>query len=167
MNATLGIAIAMVLILTVIVMLFAMQAKKHAKHRKNKLLAAIEALAGKHHLDIEYQDTLHNRIIGVDIKKKVLVFADWKNENVHTEVIAVKDVKDCTLIKRGNKIIEKTKSCKKTTDEYVYEIQMELILPDGPIYLTMYNEMIDGVLEKQLLTDVATKWREHVMKLMD
>lgn len=166
MNSILWIATSIVVALTLIVILFVRQGKKQAAIKKQKLMDALQDAIEEKRLNIEYQDILHNRIIALDIKKRMLAFVDWQNDIPHVTIIDIEGLNNCNLLRLGNKITEQTKSGKKISEEYVTELQLEFISKSGTVNLIMYSEMVDGILEKQVLNDVANKWQQRIKGLI-
>lgn len=166
MNDTLWIALAVLIPLVLLFAVFYYRNRKIHQDQKKRLENAYSRLMEQYELTAHEKDQLRDKIIAVDDHKRMLLFVTLSGEDERYDIVSLDDVNSCKVAKLGNRITEKLKSGKKQTEEHINQVQLEITTSGRQqLYLPFYDEIMDGIMEKQRLTTKAEKWRDIIAPL--
>ncbi len=165
MNSTVMIAIGIVLFIALIIWVFTSSARKEAEKERRIIMDRLEQLAKDHHSTIGPSDKMGTKVIALDNTKGKIFYVDHSNVVVQAEMIDIADVVSCEMVQTGSRQIEETKSGRKTVEDNIDRIQLEVSKKNGEkVALLFYDERRDGVLEMLALKEKADKWKEVIKK---
>jgi hypothetical protein len=142
--------------------------RKEKRKRMNRLLHQFSELGTRYELTFSSQEILHDRIIGLDgMNRKILVTKRTEDRISHAELIALSDVKSCSVIKQYGTIKGGELRAKKL------ETYLELITlhfeQEGnqpSIEIPFYQHRKNGLHELERLEKKARHWEMLLSKMI-
>ena len=117
-------------------------------------------MAREHDSTIGPTDNMGTKIIALDNIKGKVFYVDHSSVVAQAEVIDIAEVLHCEMVQTGSREIGETKSVRKTVEDNINRIQLEVNKKNGDkVALLFYDERKDGVLEMLTLKEKAEKWK--------
>jgi hypothetical protein len=143
-------------------------AKKQKNKKMNQLLNRFNELGIVYNLSFSSQEFFNNTIIGLDgINRKLLVLEQTSNTGFDDYVLALDEVKNCTIMKHyGN--INPGDLKNKHLETYLERIVLHFEFKTGtePVEVGLYNHIDDNI---YCLADIQRKaqhWQQILVKML-
>lgn len=164
------ILIALATIGGVTVLLIALMAvtRRQKRRKMEKLQQEYQQLIEANNLNPSYSQVFDHRILALDSKAGAFIFAQHDPQLPHG-IIHLSEVQNCSLWKDGISISRSSKTNKSTTEEYINTIGLAFQRKGNnkPIHVPIYSEVLDGVLEKIPLHNIAEQWQLRIKNELD
>ncbi len=164
------IIVAMILTGTMAAICLLLAGIKNKKKRKamNKFLQQFSELGTVFHLTFSSQEVLKNCILGFDgVHQKLLVLKKQGESTFHSIVIALPDVKECSVKKHYGTI--KRGDLKKRKLEHFLEaivLQFTFVNSHPPVEVTFYHHCHNHIFDIFLLEQKARHWQAFLSKML-
>jgi type II secretory pathway pseudopilin PulG len=166
MSTTTLIAIAIILSIALIVAAIVTKASNKAKKKKSQLQNEINKVAQEANLQVTQTQNYRNRMVALDETSGYVVYAWYADNAYQSQVTDLSKVNKWELVKVGNKITETSPNGKKTVEEHVREIQLQLHTRDNTVCsIVFYNEMEDSSLDMLIHKQTAEEWKKRIEQL--
>ena len=120
--------------------------RKRQITKKNEKLQILNNLSQEYNCNIEEYEFCNDFVLGIDKSKSFLFFHKQSQENNHNQVIDLKTIKECNIIKKTRSINDKT----------IALIELSFIKKNETTSIVIYDEITDLLINNELL--VANKW---------
>jgi hypothetical protein len=136
------------------------KAKSDARKRRRKFEDKAAEVAGQNQLTWTSIDISTHRAFAWSTDKSMLFFMDLPNEKPRVELIDMGTALHCNLVERT---VSNGGGRGSGAHRQISKVELEIGLAGkSNIYLPMYCEMQDGVLERIRLTNKARHWKELI-----
>lgn len=156
--------IALATIGTIAAILFLLITFTRRQHRKKlqHLKADYHSLLEQHQLHPDHSQFFEHRIFALDSNAGVFVFVQ-DDESLPNAVIPLSEITDCRIWKDGVEIKRKIGKQKEVTEEYINAMGLSFHRKSGLVVkVPVYTEVLDGVLEKIPLSNIAEQWQLRI-----
>lgn len=148
MTETIWIAIGIIAAIILIILLVTVYTINISRKQKELLLSSLNDTLKTNHLHADKTEYFRNRVVALDVRNAALVYITVDDDGYRAEVHDLSDVKYCAVMNAGNKTTTTSRSGKKTSEEHINEIRLEL---EGPgqrsAGIVFYSEINDGLSE--------------------
>ncbi|MBL7718492.1 MAG: hypothetical protein JNL72_06640 [Flavipsychrobacter sp.] len=159
MNATIVIAIGIIVVIALVVWMLTAAARKEAKKKKQEISIKLEQLAAQDGRTLGDIDFLGRRAIATDTSGQAVYYVDNSELVMQQQGFAIADATGCSLVQSGSRHIENARSGKTKVEEHISNIQLLVTLRGGTqVSLHFYDEVKDGILELLPLREKAKHW---------
>jgi hypothetical protein len=167
MSTTTLIAVVIILSIVLIVVLIVTAASNQAKKQRNRLQNELNKEVHKAGLHVTQAQSYRNRMIALDEASGFVIYAWHIDSAYHTQITDLSKVSSCELVKVGNKLIETSARGKKSVEEHVREIQLQLNTRDNnSCSIVFYSEMEDSSLDMLAHKQTAEEWKTKIEQII-
>ena len=162
--SALGLLITVVILAALLLNLIIML---RPENKRGKIVTAFNGAVAEFKLSISKQDTLGDRIIGLDEASRKLLFVATERGKPSGYIIDMNDVKSATVKKEYGFLFEGY-SRKGIADTGISKIEIELVYDNGahPRILPFYDKENDPVSEMSHRARQANVWQRRLSGLL-
>ena len=142
--------------------------RKEKRKRMNRLLHQFSELGSRYNLTFSSQEILHDCIIGLDgVNRKILVTRSAEDVISHSELIALSDVKSCSVIRQYGTIKSGELRVKKL-ETYLERVALHFEREGNhpAIEIPFYQHRKNGLHELERLEKKARHWEMLLSKMI-
>lgn len=159
---TLLTALATIGIITAILVFLMAITRRQKRKKMQQLKADYNSLVELHQLHPDHSQVFEHRIFGLDTTAGVFVFVQH-DDILPQAAISLAEVQDCKIWKDGVEINRKNGKIKEANEEYISAIGLAFHRRGGVVIkVPVYTEVLDGVLEKIPLHNIAEQWQLRI-----
>lgn len=167
MSETIWIAIGIIAIIILIIGLVTVYSINISRKQKELLLGSLNEALRSRHLNADRSEYFRNRVIALDGRAEALIYVTTNEDGSRSEIIDLAEVRHCNVMNIGNKTVTTGKSGKKTTEEHINEIHLELSGPTmEPASIMFYSEIQDGLSELLDNRKKAETWKQLINSMI-
>jgi hypothetical protein len=137
------------------------------KKKKEKLLVFFRRLASLYNLSFTVQEILHDKIIGLDRRRRKLLIVEENHNKYDSNVIDLYEVKACK-VKRTYSAINARDFKKNKIEEYLNTIALQFEFKNGntPVVLAFHKNMTNSVHGIKKVEMKTKHWEAMLSKML-